>query len=512
MPSSTPKSYLAIAAFSLLSLAPVLSAATLNKESLEKLTKSINLECEAKKLPTRDFAPWFALLDQGDYVGLKKQISYVGSTPEAIQVIAAIDKILKANEKDAIKQVEASYTATIKQVTTAIETAKKPVDLDKSLLALSTAKAGLTQLRADHTNQKLYRYVQEIEQKYRSATQIVASWQDYLTYLAAGNFSSAKSCLNSVTSKLTTFPIIPRSKVLHLREGLSTANNSSVTSKPVSELAKITLDFANGQDPQKTYQRLNDATFDQYNRKEADKLMVTLSPLIELSNKATSQSVSELVKNYKDSLRQKTRTSQRINKLYTSHLLTALEKEVNYPNNKHATSPIQYLEDTLEYFIKEQSWESAQQSLGYLTALAQSSHSTKTRNLENALKYIKNGDDCLQADLWIDAIKNYRNGIRNSVQRLPASTFAQKLAEMQKTDEQRYSKASELVDDLMLQDNHRNVAGTIWRLNQYILSSHNPNRKSQAPIPPSLQEVIEKFVELEVEKQLTLQQESTPKK
>lgn len=471
----------------------------LTQENLTLLAKEISLVRESQKLPSQDFSSWKKLLDDGQLATLQEQLAYYKQFPIAVELIAEINAQKEKEELVIVKDLEATYEENIKQITTAIDTAKSASDLDASLKLLSDAKNQLSSHKSNYSRKLLVATASRMDQHYRSATQIVASWQDYLNFHSSGNNSSAKSSLNSIASKLVNYPIIPRSKVLKLQEEL---NNPNVASIKISKLDEIISKFVKGLSLQETHTLLENTALEKHQRTQANTLILQIEPLLKLEDQDYKVTTAELIGIYKKLHNSNKRSDQRIAKIYSQHIAKAFEKELSFKSANKNTSLAVYLEAAIAHFISKEQWLEAELAMDYLSSLQNSNYSQSTRNLTNCLKHMKDGDSSLKADSWVGAIDSYRQGINASTPQIPRSLFVRKLAEMKKLDEKRFKKSSEIADDLTSQHGHERAAGVIWRLNQYILSNRFGKDRSAQPIPHHLQETIEKFVELEVDKRI----------
>lgn len=506
------KCSVAIATTSIALLSSTIANEKIDSSLLDNLTKEINSQLKEKKLSAQDFTLWHTLLKNGELNQLKLQLGSYKHIPSCAQIITTIDKVLAIEEKKHADKIQEKYDKNIQSIASSILDSKTASDLDAVLVLINTAQNGLQPYKADYSQKQLYATINKIDQNYKTALRITTNWQDHLSHLAAKDLTKAQYSLKNVASSLSSFPIIPRSKVLQISQKLQGQPNDHSRKKyQRNPLEKITIQFVNGLSAKKTYQLLESANLEEYKRKQAYKFMAKLTPLIKLEEKPTSIPLAQLINNYKTINKSKELADTHIASLYTQYLIKALETELKHPNKYKEASPTFYLDEAAKAFAAKELWDKSEQCLNYSKLLSGSSFSNEMKNFKYNVEHIKLGNSKLATDDWVGAIDSYKQGLNKTSTYVPRELFVNKLAEMLAADKERYSSASATLDDLSVQRQHASTAGVIWRLNQYILSNPSVHNAANRPIPKNMQDLIEKFVELEVQKRIKELQTTTNK-
>lgn len=136
---------------------------------------------------------------------------------------AAAVEVEKREQRSAF---EGNITQFGKELGEALVNAKNPSDLDELFADVERLK-----LEANK-----FRYSGSINTSaLNNYTNMISTWQDYLNHIARGNAEQAGRSLDNINRMVTTTPVVPRSKILELKNTVYTAAKNRGPDKPESE-------------------------------------------------------------------------------------------------------------------------------------------------------------------------------------------------------------------------------------------------------------------------------------
>lgn len=171
------------------------------------------------------------LLASGDLESLSRTLSSSSSVRSGLsatcsELFVEFSAAIEVERREKKSAFEDKMTEFGKQLGSALVNAETPGDLDKWFGSVERLK-----LEANK-----YRYSGSINTNaLNNYTNMISTWQDYLNYLARGDGKSADRSLDNLNRLVTTTPVVPRSKLLEMKNRVFAAAKNRSPSEQKSE-------------------------------------------------------------------------------------------------------------------------------------------------------------------------------------------------------------------------------------------------------------------------------------